>query len=561
MRKVIQSLSQWGLIPMGFLVCQITPVFSQTEVSLPSEALEILKNRPRLPSPISRKEGATQTFFFSAASEMNQVTSVSELRDVEPTTWAYEALRSLVERYGCIVGYPDRTYRGNRALTRWEFAAGLNACLNTMERLLQENVAILQEDLNTLKRLAEEFEQELAAFGTRIDNLESRVAYVEDHQFSTTTKLTGESIAVFSGVWGQETAAIGEPKGTPITDGQIALNYRNRLVFDTSFSGEDNLRVRFQTANFAFARGGSNLTDFNFSAGGNNQVQLNKLQYRFPVGDNLTLWAAGAKITLDDLADPLAPYTSSFTTGAVAFFTSLAPIYLLNDFFGPGFGAAYTFTDSLSLAALYSTGAGFDPSEGKGLFNGQFTAGAQLTFQPNANTGVALAYLHDYVPQGQFGDFPLLGFTGVANSDNPFDDNATSADNVALIWTWQLTDGFNLSGWGMYTNAYAQGGEREGDTADIWNWKVSFSFPDLFREGNLGVVSIGSPPYASRLTNRNNVPTDIVATYDTPWMVETFYVFKINDNISLSPAVWVSINPENDRAPLWVGALRTSFEF
>ena len=37
-----------------------------------------------------------------------QVTSVSQLRDVSPTDWAYEALRSLVERYGCIVGYPDK---------------------------------------------------------------------------------------------------------------------------------------------------------------------------------------------------------------------------------------------------------------------------------------------------------------------------------------------------------------------------------------------------------------------------------------------------------------------
>ncbi|HBB32401.1 MAG TPA: hypothetical protein DC064_11540, partial [Cyanobacteria bacterium UBA9273] len=44
-----------------------------------------------------------------------------------PGDWAYEALRSLVERYGCIAGYPDGTFRGNRAMTRYEFAAGLNA--------------------------------------------------------------------------------------------------------------------------------------------------------------------------------------------------------------------------------------------------------------------------------------------------------------------------------------------------------------------------------------------------------------------------------------------------
>jgi hypothetical protein len=138
---------------------------------------------------------------------LNQVTNVSELRDIQPTDWAYEALKSLVERYGCIVGYPDRTFRGNRALTRWEFAAGLNACLNTIERLLQENVAVLREDLDKLKQLSQQFEQELASIGARVDNLESRTAYLEDHQFSTTTKLSGDVILAYSGVWGSEQAS------------------------------------------------------------------------------------------------------------------------------------------------------------------------------------------------------------------------------------------------------------------------------------------------------------------------------------------------------------------
>lgn len=61
---------------------------------------------------------------------MDQVTSVSQLADVKPTEWAFQALQSLVERYGCVVGYPDKTYRGNQALTRCEFAAGLNAGLD-----------------------------------------------------------------------------------------------------------------------------------------------------------------------------------------------------------------------------------------------------------------------------------------------------------------------------------------------------------------------------------------------------------------------------------------------
>ncbi len=83
------------------------------------------------------------------ADEIEQVTSVSQLTDVQPTDWAFQALQSLVERYGCIVGYPDRTYKGNQALNRYEFAAGLNACLNKINELIAASTADLvkKEDL------------------------------------------------------------------------------------------------------------------------------------------------------------------------------------------------------------------------------------------------------------------------------------------------------------------------------------------------------------------------------------------------------------------------------
>jgi hypothetical protein len=43
---------------------------------------------------------------------MSQITNVQQLRDVAPTDWAYEALRSLVDRYGCISGFPNQTRCG-----------------------------------------------------------------------------------------------------------------------------------------------------------------------------------------------------------------------------------------------------------------------------------------------------------------------------------------------------------------------------------------------------------------------------------------------------------------
>lgn len=57
---------------------------------------------------------------LSPINPMAQVTSVSQLKDVQPNDWSFQALQSLVERYGCIARYPDSSYRGNRALTRYK---------------------------------------------------------------------------------------------------------------------------------------------------------------------------------------------------------------------------------------------------------------------------------------------------------------------------------------------------------------------------------------------------------------------------------------------------------
>jgi hypothetical protein len=155
--------------------------------------------------------------------------------------------------------------------------------------------------------------------------------------------------------------------------------------------------VRLQAGNQFLARGGSNLTDFNFTGveqQGN--IRINKLQYIFPVGDQARVWVSGSRITMDDILDPMSPYTNSLTEGAVSLLGAIAPIYLVNDTPGAGGGFSYDFTDTLSLGSFYSAGTANSPETGKGLFNGQFGVGAQLNYVPAPNTGFALSYLHNY---------------------------------------------------------------------------------------------------------------------------------------------------------------------
>ena len=54
------------------------------------------------------------------AASADQVASVTQFSDVYPTDWAYQVLAGLVENYGCVAGYPNGTFRGNRAMTRFE---------------------------------------------------------------------------------------------------------------------------------------------------------------------------------------------------------------------------------------------------------------------------------------------------------------------------------------------------------------------------------------------------------------------------------------------------------
>ena len=164
----------------------------------------------------------------ASGNSLDQVTSVTQFSDVYPTDWAYQALANLVETYGCVAGYPNGTFRGNRAMTRYEAAALLNACLDRITEVTDE-----------LRRLLKEFETELAILKGRVDGLEARVGELEATQFSTTTKLRGQA-DFFTGAvkYADRDECNEEVAGACESDG-FNFSYRYTLNLDTSFTGKD----------------------------------------------------------------------------------------------------------------------------------------------------------------------------------------------------------------------------------------------------------------------------------------------------------------------------------
>lgn len=105
-----------------------------------------------------------------AAPAMAQVTSVSQLRDVQPTEWSYQAISNLISRYGCVAGYPDGTFRPGQPATRSELAALTNACLDRITEYYTE------ADARTAAALRAEFAKEIGATNARVSALEVAAA-------------------------------------------------------------------------------------------------------------------------------------------------------------------------------------------------------------------------------------------------------------------------------------------------------------------------------------------------------------------------------------------------
>lgn len=90
--------------------------------------------------------------------------------DVSPNHWAYSSIKRLYEEYSVLGGFPDGTFRGNRNLTRYEFAAAINKVMDRVEEMIAKGgkPGLSRADLDRLKK---EFMTELEDVQTELKRL------------------------------------------------------------------------------------------------------------------------------------------------------------------------------------------------------------------------------------------------------------------------------------------------------------------------------------------------------------------------------------------------------
>jgi len=534
------------------------------------------------------------------SNNLPQVTSVSQFSDVQPTDWAFQALQSLVERYGCTAGYPNGTFRGNRALSRYEFAAGLNSCLNRVNELIATATAdmVSKQDLATLQRLQEEYSNELQTVKGQADALEARLAELEPNQFSTTTKLSGEAIFSLSKVFGDNLPYAGrrtdvaKDKEFPFNS-KPTFSDRVRLTFNSSFRGTDQLQTRLNAGNIVQNNGtaapgnitlnftNTNMTRLGYDSGNNNSVSMDKLNYSFNLSDKIRVKIDATGGELNENVDVFNPDFRSSGSGALSRYGRFSPIYRqAND--GAGITVNFKPNDKFVLSAAYFA-TGRDgatlSAPGTGLTDGNNTIFGQLAFKPNKAINLGLAYAHNYLRGGIAlsgnPSAPLFGNTGSAyangldNINNSGD--RTEANHYGLQVSLQPTPRITLGAWGGYTTANSIAPSdafvRKTYNYEMFYWATTLGIKDFLKEGNtLGLIFGQSPRVTGATEDGKSVISDLNKRgieRNSSYHIEGLYKMKISDNVLVTPGVMVILNPENDdrNSTQYVGTLRTTFTF
>jgi Carbohydrate-selective porin, OprB family/S-layer homology domain len=506
----------------------------------------------------------------SAASQVN---SVSQLSDIKPTDWAFRALQSLVERYGAIAGYTDSTFKGDRPLTRYEFASGLNAALDRLNEITTSSTADLvkREDLDTIKKLQEEFSPELATLRGRVDALDARVEVLKSQQFSPTVKLTGRAQIVLGSLFAGNNVLTKRPAPRVLT-----LQDSLSLRLNASFTGKDSLGITLgggsieslgQTrAGLLGTYDGRTADNANITRP-RNDFSVTGLRYRFPATPNtqINIYALSDGANELGFTVPINPYfETNLATGAngISRFSRRALVYQYGDS-GGGIAILQKLNPEFQLGLAYSAPNANNPGVNNGFFTGRYLALGQILYtSPQKNFRAALTYVNTYSPPNAVG---LSGTNfGPAAGSNLVNSTVAGVATVANLYGiqafYQLNSKFAINAWVSYA-AHRYLGRGDGQAMD---WAVGLAFPDFGKRGSLGGLFVGMAPKLISLSKNVDLGAGLgQADKDTSLHIEGFYQYKIADNIEVTPGfIWVTAPDSNASNPdslfAWV---RTVYRF
>jgi hypothetical protein len=353
------------------------------------------------------------------------------------------------------------------------------------------------------KTFINEVSEDIANLKGRLDGLEVKQKEFEAGGFSDTTTLDGKVNFTVG-------ALSYDGSGTDTVSNEAALfQYMWQGNLNTSFTGDDNLYVRLKTGNASsWTKDKDHGTYLSSSKGNSDVLKVDKIWYSFPVGDNNTVFV-GPKIE---------NYYMHGTTPSI-----YKPV--LKAFTLGGNAAAY--------GASTDTGAGWVYKADNG-----FAISSNIGTKSKTTKKVSGSYVE----------------TGILT-----DESKTSWANQIGITKdqWAVSAMVNLkyNDWGDSYFSTATGDDRNenstnyatNDTTDAFF--VGLTWLDTFNADDRIGIAFGQPQM------RENTGAE-------PFMWEAYYGFKVNDSVTVTPAIFGATSANGTEGEDYTGAvIETQFKF
>ena len=413
--------------------------------------------------------------------------------------------------------------------------------LDEMESYTSSKTKSSRIDSNTF---INEVSEDLANLKSRVDGLEVKQQEFEAGGFSDTTVMTGKvvfDVGAVDGYTFTETtstttantttgALTTTSTSTQVPAEAVSFNYMYQINLNTSFTGDDDLYVRLKAGNASGALADTKFGSYLSSTKtGTDALAVDKIWYSFPIGDNNTFWV-GPRIENYYMhgASPsiYKPITKQFKLG--------------------GNGAAYGASTNSGLGWAYNGDNGFSLSSNVVSKQNASQKGF-LTDEAATNWSTQVAYTTDSYHVSLISAIKSNGWTdsyyttslGKARPEG----NST---NYGLRAYWRPDDS------GAAVPEISAGydvSSVDGQDADTDAYFVGLTWKDSFQADDKIGIAFGQPQTAD---------TDTVE----PFAWEAYYSFKINDSVTMTPAVFGASDRTGTSGDDVTGAvLQTTFKF
>ncbi len=459
-----------------------------------------------------------------------QAPQSSTFSDVVSGDWAYTSLLNLIESYSCIDNLYTQNLKSGHALTRYEAAALINACLDA-------DVASVDANTSDILRLTTEFGTEMAIIKGRRDGLESKSKDFNAGEFSSGTKISGEANFILgSTIYSDEDRA---RLGVTAAQTPEALHSKYSYNIDaiTSFTGQDALVTGITAGSGYTLPQDYTYLDGTYIPTNGNSLEVTSLYYTRPFGNSDWSWAAGPLFKSSDLSPTI---TSSYSNKGQFKFWHLGPNALSNyDLSG------ITLTGQPGAAIAYINDSGWNAGANFISAGGSLATGGIFTDESIEITKFSVGYDSDEWGGG-------INYIAIENPTWVFNNlgyatllagrTSTGGSVFGVGGYWQVSDSFDVS----LGVDIIDLGIANFESANSWAIGTDYDLGP----GTLSAAMSNFPDW-----NAGNGASAEVGT-----MYEFYYDYPINDGISITPTIMLtSLN--STRVDQTSYAVKATFKF